>query len=516
VSRLTRAAVMAAFSYAQFGLAIITGIVLVPLMLHELGAREYGLWLASGELVGYAAIIDLGVLGVLPWMLAEADGCGDRLAMQRLLTNGLLVGAIIGLAYAAIVGVLWMLLPSMLHLSAADRALLTRPLMIVVAATMIGYPFRAFSAVLSGMQDVVFNGILTTAELVAGVAITVVMLLRGNGLYALAVAFAAPALVVNVASAIRVACIAPHLLTGWTRPTMGGVRHLLTNGIGVWFGMFGWQLIAASNNMVIACLGHPEWVPIYACTSKASAMCAQIAWVLPDSGLIGLAQLHGEPQSRARIGPVINAMLRLHLLLAGGAACVVLAFNPAFVTRWVGAGFFGGLTLNALLAAGIISASLVHGLVAAASVLGNRLKVGIVTLATGGAQLVCAVALGYAFGLVGIAAAALATALLMSAPAGVVLLQPAVSLGFGVLLRDLLGPWLLRLAPLAAFAAATGAAGAMLGIWIAGPIAGVIGLVYLWQMRSSFEHLPLDPRWERWLISLRLLPKLATAPVEPL
>jgi hypothetical protein len=41
-------------------------------------------------------------------------------------------------------------------------------------------------------------------------------------------------------------------------------------------------------------------------------------------------------------------------------------------------------------------------------------------------------------------------------------------------------------------------------------------LVYLWQMRALFEHLPLDPRWERWLISLRLLPKLATAPVEPL
>jgi hypothetical protein len=158
----------------------------------------------------------------------------------------------------------------------------------------------------------------------------------------------------------------------------------------------------------------------------------------------------------------------------------------------------------------------VHGLVAAASVLGNRLKVGIVTLATGGAQLVCAVALGYAFGLVGIAVAALATALLISAPAGVVLLRPAASLGFGALLRDLLGPWLMRLAPLAAFAAAIGAVGETLGIWIAGPIAGAIGLLYIWQMRSLFEHLPLDPRWERWLVSLRLLPKLAAAPVEPL
>jgi O-antigen/teichoic acid export membrane protein len=516
VSRLKRAAVMAGFGYAQFGLAIATGIVLVPLMLHVLGARDYGLWLASGELVGYAAIVDLGVLGVLPWMLAEADGRGDRPAMRALLTDGVFVGAIVGLAYAAIVAVLWAVLPSMLHLSPADRAALTRPLMIVVVITMIGYPFRAFSAVLAGVQDVVFNGLLTTAEAMIGVLITVIMLVKGYGLYALAVAFAAPAGAVIVANVIRVACIAPDLLTGWPRPTMSGVRHLLSNGVGVWFGMFGWQLIAASNNLVIAFLGHPEWVPIYACTSKVSAMCVQIAWVLPDSGLIGLAQLHGEPQSKARVGSVVNAMLRLHLLLAGGAACVVLAFNPAFVTRWVGPGFFGGFALNALLAAGIVSASLVHGLVAAASVLGNRLKVGIVTLVTGGVQLIGAISLGYVFGLVGIAAAALGTALLMAAPAGVVLLRPAAPLGFGALIRDLLGPWLLRLAPLAIFAGAVGALNNALGVWIAGPITGAIGLMYVWHMRSLFEHLPLDPRWARWLVSLRLIPKLAAAPVEPL
>jgi O-antigen/teichoic acid export membrane protein len=508
--------VIAAFSYAQFGFAIVTGIVLVPLMLHVLGARDYGLWLASGEVVGYAAIVDLGVLGVLPWMLAEAEGRGDRRAMRALLADGVLVGTIVGVAYAAIVAASWTLLPSILHLSAADRAVLAPPLMIVVGVTMIGYPFRAFSAVLSGMQDVVFNGTLTTAELLIGVGITVVMLLKGYGLFALAVAFAAPAAIVNLASVIRVAFIAPDLLTGWPRPTMSGVRHLLSNGVGVWFGMFGWQLIASSNNIVIAFLGHPEWVPIYACTSKVSAMCAQIAWVLPDSGLIGLAQLHGEPQSKARIAPVVNAMLRLHLLLAGGAACVVLAFNPAFVTRWVGPAFFGGLPLNALLAAGIISASLVHGLVAAASVLGNRLKVGIATLATGAVQLIGALALGYAFGLVGIAAAAFLTAMLAAAPAGVTLLRPEASLGFGALFRDLLGPWLVRLMPLAIFAAAIGAAGSTIGVWLAGPITGAIGLIYIWHMRPLFEHLPLDPRWAGWLVSLRLIPKLAPAPVEPL
>src|SRR5688500_10012624 len=84
MSRVRKAAVNASFSYAQFAIAIVTGIVLIPLTLHHLGARSWGLWLASGELLGYAGMVDLGVIGVLPWMLAEADGAHDRQRMRRL------------------------------------------------------------------------------------------------------------------------------------------------------------------------------------------------------------------------------------------------------------------------------------------------------------------------------------------------------------------------------------------------------------------------------------------------
>ena len=244
MTRTRRAAVRAAFGYTQYAVAILSGIVLVPLVLHRLGARQWGLWLASGELLGYAALVDLGVLGVLPWMLAESDGRKDRTAMRTLIANGLLVGAIVGVGYAVVIGALWTVLPSILRLSPADRAMIGPPLVIVIVATAIGYPCRVFSAVLAGIQDVVFNGALAALQTLVGVVITLVLLLKGYGLYALAFAAAVPPFLTAAASLVRIAIVAPDLLWGWPRPAWDSVRHLLTNGVGVWLGIFGWQLVA--------------------------------------------------------------------------------------------------------------------------------------------------------------------------------------------------------------------------------------------------------------------------------
>ncbi len=209
-------------------------------------------------------MIDLGVLGVLPWMLAEADGKRDRTAMRRLLSDGFAVGAIVGAGYLVVSLALWRLLPSRLFLLPSDRTVVAGPLALLVVSTALSYPLRAFRSVIAGLQDVTFNGVLTIVTNALNVAITWVMLVKGYGLWALAWATAAPQVVGVVACLIRTSMIAPDLMTGWTRPRWGdGIRPLLFNGAGVWFGTFGWQLLAASNSVVITYLGHPEWVAVY-------------------------------------------------------------------------------------------------------------------------------------------------------------------------------------------------------------------------------------------------------------
>jgi O-antigen/teichoic acid export membrane protein len=300
--------------------------------------------------------------------------------------------------------------------------------------------------------------------------------------------------------------IAPDLVRVWSRPALRELQQLMSNGVGVWFGALGWQLQSSSTAIVITWLGRPELVPIFACTAKLSSMSTQLAWVLPDSGLVGLAQLSGEQRPRRRLQDVVMMMLRLHLLLAGGAACVILAFNPAFVSAWVGPEFFGGLALSALLASGIVVHSLVHGLMATASVLGNRLAVGTITIVCGLAQALLAVVLGRIWGLEGIVAAALGASLAVAVPAGVSLLRPLVDLNRSSLARDLILPWLSPTASVGVVAAMVGLSYQALGVVMSGVLSAAVGLAYVWQMRPLYRSLPLGDRTAAWLVRLKLLP----------
>ena len=511
MSRLRKAAISAGFVYANYTFAIVTGIFLVPLTLRYLGARTWGLWLASGEVLNYAAAVEFGLLTVMPWMIAEADGRGDRATMRRFVTNGVWLGTLVGIAFVAASAMLWRVLPSTLFLIAADRSAMARPLAVLVIASALACPLGVFRSVLSGMQDVAFLGAMSVAQGALSVLITVVLLMGGYGVYALAWAAAGPQLVLMVASLIRVLWIAPDLRPDWSPPRIADLRPLMTSGLGVWLGNFGWQLLTASNAIVITYLGHPEWVPIYACTSKLGGMCMQIAWVLPDSGHIGLAQLQGE-RNVSRVREVVVLMLKLHLLTAGGAAIGLLIFNPAFVTRWVGPALFGGVRLNVVLALGVVFYSIIHGLITSAAVIGNRIHVGAVVLVNGVVQLALAVVLGHRFGIDGVAWAGLIAGAITSLPAAFVLLRPSTAIGVRVFVRDLFMPWLIRFAPVTAVAIAAGLFYRALGVVGAAVAAAVLCVAYAWQMRPIYASLPLDDRIVTWLVRFRLVP---AAPIVP-
>jgi O-antigen/teichoic acid export membrane protein len=432
--------------------------------------------------------------------------------MRRLVGHGVWLGLGIGVVYAGVALLLWSVLPSILRFTEQDRLLVGPPFLFLVAANALSHPFRVFRAATSGLQDALFNGVLSIAQSVLTASITIVLLLNGYGLYALAAAAGLPPFVAFAVSIARLRQIRPELMSGWTRPSFAEARHLLTNGTGTWLAAIGWQMLAATTAIVITYIGHPEWVPVYNCTAKLGLMTTQLAWVTPDSALVGLAQLYGERQGAERLRNVVLMMLRLHLLLSGAALCGLLAFNPAFVTAWVGREFFGGLSLNALLALSVVVYSLSHGFITTASVLGNRLQVGFAGLANGIAQLGLALILGSSWELQGIAVAGLVASVATSIPAGVLLLGPATGLTARHLVRELLWPWASRAGALVVLAATAGAFHRSLGLAFSAALAAAISIAYMWQMRALFAGLPLDARMVGWLVRVRLMPPPAPAP----
>ena len=181
MSRTKRATIGALFGYSRFALAIVVGLSLVPFTLRHIGAEFYGYWLASGELLAYAALTEFGVLVTLPWLVAEADGQGDRNRMRELLTTGGAAALLSAGAALLISLALWFVLPSVLHLPPEKQAAVLGPLVVMGIIGVVAFPLRVFSCVLTGLQDVRFIGIVDLAVNVLNPALTVILLLRGDG-----------------------------------------------------------------------------------------------------------------------------------------------------------------------------------------------------------------------------------------------------------------------------------------------------------------------------------------------
>jgi Na+-driven multidrug efflux pump len=512
VSRTRRAGVAAGFGYLQFGLALASGILVVPFILKNVGSAAYGVWLGFGELVAYSAMADLGVLGVLPWLVAEADGRGDREGMRMLVAAGMVAASLAAVAFAVLALGLLAVAPELTGVSLAQHRQVIGPLMLMVAGLALAYPVRVFHAVILGLQDTGFAGRLGVAQAVMNVALILGLLAAGQGLYALAAAATIPTLIVAAACVARVRRTAPDLVRGWRWPSARLLRSVTAQGLGAWVAGLGWRMTSATTNLIILAIAGPEAAVAYALTARLADVLTQMSWQTPDAGLVGLAQLRGEgKEERAR--EIAVAILRLTLIGAGAVACAVLAFNPSFVSLWVGPDRFAGLTANALVAAGAVALSLGHALFSTAATLGARVQIGFATVAQGVVHVGAALLLGRAFGLPGIAAAGVIGTALVAYPAGVFYLRRVTGLTQAQLWRGALGPWSARALLLLVLGLAVGIVGWRASVWPPLAAAPVLGVLYLWWMRPLYEGLPLPERLRPVLARLRLVPEQGGAGV---
>ena len=175
MSRVHRASIAASFGYLQFGLTILVGLGMVPFILDRVGATLLGYWLASGEVLAYAAMADLGVLGVIPWLVAHADGRQDREGIRRLLSTGFCAAVIVSAAYVVMVVVLWQVVPGVLKLQPEHRGLIAGPLALMATVTAFVLPVRIAHSGVVGLQDVRYCGLITTLAWALDGILTVVL-----------------------------------------------------------------------------------------------------------------------------------------------------------------------------------------------------------------------------------------------------------------------------------------------------------------------------------------------------
>lgn len=475
------------FGYTNLVLVTLVGLWLTPFLLGRLGQRDLGLWLLATQLVGYLALLDLGVVALLPRETAFASGLRgdsrDAVAATVGRFRRLMRWQLPLVALAAMLA--WLALPE-------EWAPLRTPLVGVLVVFVATFPFRAYHAVLQGLQDHAFIGRIQLVAWAAGTTATIVLVLAGLGLVSLVIGWA----MTQAASALgcrwRLRRRFPDL---WQptppRLTWPAAREMYGRSLWLSLAQVGHVFLTGTDVLIVGrMLGVGAVVP-YACTTKLVTVLANHPQLLMQTAAPALSELRAAGE-RERLVAVCSALGRAMLVLSGGVACLVIAANHAFVAWWVGPSLFAGWPVTLAIVSAMLVRHFNDTAVYALYAFRHERAQSLTAVADGAVTLVASAVLVHQYGLVGAPLGSLLGCATVSLPSNLRRLARELDVSWTTPLTNI-GPWAGRFAVAAVAAAGLAWLAGPGSFWVLGGVAATTAVVYAAVMWPLAAEPPLGP-----------------------
>jgi O-antigen/teichoic acid export membrane protein len=453
MTRTRKVAGSVALSLLSQAVAMIVGLWLTRFILGALGQHDYGLWLIILQSLGYLALADIGVVAVLPRQTAFTTGKdGSPDALPRLVGETARLVRWQTPVVFALALVAWLAVPPSV---VAHRDVLGLVLLLFAAS----FPLRLYTAVLQGLQDLVFLGWVQFAGWLVSAAVTVIALLSGLGLYSLALAWGVTQLGPPLVARWRLGAKYPHALPrdpislGWA-----GARRHLSSALWVSLGQLAGAMVNGADILIIGAVMGPAAVVPYAVTVKLIQVIGNLPVMVAHAAGPGLSQMRAG-ESKDDLRRATNALAQAVLAGAGIVACVIVAVNQGFVGWWVGADRYAGDTLTLLAVVLMLVRHYGTTIVYAIYSFGHEKRLAVAGIMEGAVSVAAGIALVKIAGPVGAVIGALIAAVLVVMPLILPTLARELATTVGGLFRALL-PFALRLA-------LSLAAGVLIGRWLA-------------------------------------------------
>lgn len=333
------------FHYTSIALALVSGIVMVPLYLYFIPLHLYGAWLATGNILAWLTVVDPGLSTVLQQRAGVAYGRGDIAELSALLSGGIFLSGMvfllvlaIGLSISGFITV-WLSLNLAADIQVVEQAFV---LAVIGSAFMIfSYGLTAFN---QGLQSSLGIGLVFVLATIIGLVITIVLLYKGMGLLSLPIGLIVRAIGLTIGNAGYLIWRSVEDKIGYNIDFKGIVNLARLSS----YTFFGRTAVVIADNMdafVLTRYLSPEIATAFVLTRKApgtSRMFLErpaVAFMPAVSSLVGAGEIE-----RAKV--VLLRLLRMILWLLGLIAGGFFLFNDDFVSLWVGSDLFAGKTIN--------------------------------------------------------------------------------------------------------------------------------------------------------------------------
>jgi len=329
-------------------LLMIQGFLLVPLYLHYLGDRLYGFWLASGGLLAWLGVLDLGISTLVLQRCGAAYGRRDLAEVGRYFRAGAMLIA----GFAALLLVLalavshWV--PLWLSVDESWRRLVSGTYMLAALSLALGMGNEFARNFCASVQRAGVPASVETIGSIFSLLVTVGGLLGGLGLWSLPLGFFVRStliLAVNGTYAWRLVrpCggswrIEPRVFADFAKLGPAVVCSRVANG-----------LTRQAEPLLITIFLRPELTVVYTVTQRALAASEFFSNVLIGTTAGAFSHLFGEKNAVAISGAVRDTGV-LVVTISSFISLGYAVGNAGFVQLWVGGDRFGGQALTTGLA----------------------------------------------------------------------------------------------------------------------------------------------------------------------
>lgn len=349
-SRHRAVTILMAGSYVNQAVIIIQGFLLMPLYLHFIGVRIYGLWLATGGILAWLGFMDMGLGGLLIQRVSSAYGQRNFKRAMEYFVNGLVVFVCLVLLFCISIFALSYLIPDLLGAAGPEVPLLRICFQLAgfaAAIELLNNCLRSFS---QALQRPLFTIVCMIVFRILGLAAIILLLFHNYKLWAVPIGLlinAIPVFFLNIYYSV----LLTRKLGGAWKLNKTIIREFYQLGPVMLAGRMGNSLVTNVEPTIIAIISSPELAPAFVITKRAADMIVILVQVINGAIFPSFAHLYAEGD----IEKSRRVLLRILLLCFGTSLigfCTYLATNREFVHLWVGSEQFLGNEVTLLLALG--------------------------------------------------------------------------------------------------------------------------------------------------------------------
>jgi len=318
--------------------AAVVSIALTPILIRELGALYYGMWVLVASLVDYYGLLDVGLQATLQRFVARLNGVDDRRALDEVLATALAAGTSVALVAAAVSVALAGAAADFFARSPAERQVLSGLVMFLGGSVAVGLPTRILGAYLCGLQRFDLYNFAAMVLIVARGGLFVSLLHSGKGVLAISLGnlvLAAASLAVHW---ILVRYADPEVRLGWGRVRGARARELFEFGSYVFVARLGDQLRFHADSLVIGRILGIASVTPFSIAARLMDYFKSVVYSVMGPLTPAMSELEGQGRGGDLRSLFLNST-RATALLSLFIASMLLLNGRAVLRVWVGEEF---------------------------------------------------------------------------------------------------------------------------------------------------------------------------------